>query len=172
MSPAIQVVLRGPPAICRDGVPWDLGPPRGAAVVRLLAAQSELAWDREAVAERLWDGGRAREKRQRLNTTLYRLRPVWPGCPVAESRGRLRWESRAAVSVDVQEFRQRRAEQAREVTAERRRACLGRALALWRGRCVSRRGAPVGASGFMEWVHQQLRHWEQRVLEAWEPRFS
>ncbi|MCL6562537.1 MAG: AAA family ATPase [Firmicutes bacterium] len=163
----MQIRLLGPPCVLLAGREVEMASIRAAALLWFLAAQPERLFARDELVALLWDDVGLEEGRNRLNTTLTRLRRSLPECPVHSERRVVGWDLKAKVTVDAAAFVRAVGElPAVGGEAEERRR-LEEILSLRRGQFLegfALDGAPV----YEEWLSHQRLAWDRRSLDLWE----
>ncbi len=161
---AYRLRLIGQPELSGPDGPVRITAIRAQAVLWYLSAQPRRKVPRIQLVDLLWDDCIETEGRNRLRTTLSRLRaelPVWPLCAEGDA---LWWDAAAGIRVDAAEFAALRqvADDASRNPGQVR-AALSAAAALWQGPFLDGFHVP-NSGGYDEWVLQERQCWDQEVL--------
>ncbi|MBX5467968.1 MAG: AAA family ATPase [Firmicutes bacterium] len=163
----MRIEMLGPPRVVAAGRVVEIATIRAAALLWFLAAHPEGMFSRDEIVSLLWDAVGLDEGRNRLNTTLTRLRQSLPQCPVRSDRRAVGWDNAPKLTVDTVSFLQTLDEVsgASEPSDARRR--LEEILAWRRGPFLAGFHLP-DAPGYEEWLSHQRLEWDQRLLDSWE----
>lgn len=159
-----QPVLEGPQG------PLRYTATKAQALLWHLAAQPETSFSRSHLATLLWPDDTESEGRNRLNTTLSRLRSSLPLWPIRQNGDMLQWDRFAGMGLDTLRF----LEISRAIgldspgygpVSSARHDALTEAVSLWRGPLLQG-FTPSFSSNYEEWLEQERTLWERRILEA------
>lgn len=154
----MPIDLLGPPRVVVAGKMVEIGSLRAAALLGFLAAHPNRLFSRDEIVALLWDAIGPKEGRNRLNTTLTRLRQSLPQCLIHGARRGMGWDTGAAVTVDTVSFVQTVNEISGTVRQGERRRRLEEILSWRRGQFLEGFHL-VEARGYEEWLSHQRPEW-------------
>ncbi len=163
--------ILGQPALTGPDGPIRYSATKALALVWYLAAQPENAFSRSHLTTLLWPDDSESDGRNRLNTTLSRLRQALPVFPVRQNGDMLQWDRTAPVALDTLRFLDLTRPLgldnggSQNPAAPGQRQPLTEAVALWRGPLLHG-FSPSFSSTYEEWLEAERNHWERRILEA------
>jgi len=158
--------MLGPPRVLEAGKVLQIPTVRAAALLWFLAAHPERLFARDEIVTLLWDAVGLEAGRNRLNTTLTRLRQSLPQCPIQSDRRAVGWSAASMVEVDTADFLKTLDEVSGAGELEER-GRLEKLLA-WRRGPFLEGFYLADAPGYEEWLLHQRLQWDQRTLNAWE----
>ncbi|MFZ5816331.1 MAG: BTAD domain-containing putative transcriptional regulator [Bacillota bacterium] len=167
---AYSLSILGQPSFQGPNGPIRYSATKAQALLWHLAAQPETAFSRSHITNLLWPDDSESEGRNRLNTTLSRLRQSMPVCPIRQNGDMLQWDRYSGVALDTLRF----LEISRAVGLEssgqsasgvNQVEAISEAVSLWRGPLLQG-FVPTFSSTYEEWLEQERLLWERRILEA------
>lgn len=165
MVAAYRLLLMGQPMLAGSSGPVRLSAVRAQALLWYLAAHPDRQFGRPHLVDLLWEDCGEAEGRNRLRTTLSRLRselPVWPLRALGDSLG---WDATAGIRLDTAEFAALRRMARASTDSGRARVILATAIALWRGPFLDG-FQPSGLGMYENWLEQERQRREQEMLDA------
>lgn len=152
-----QISLLGQPRFAGPDGPVRHGGLRARALLYYLAAQPHHAFSRSQLAGLLWPDDREADGRNRLNTTLSRLRQLLPVWPLRAEGDTLQWNPAAGVLLDTARFL--------ELSRSGETDSLAAAAGLWRGPLLDGFDLPDNPV-YDDWLRSERLLWERQILDV------
>lgn len=168
-----SLCLLGPPIFQGPTGPIRPTVRKAEALLYYLAAQPGSSFSRVHLASLLWPEGEENTNRNRLNTTLSRLRQSLPIWPIRAEGDMLAWDPQADLYLDISHFISLTRSAGLDRTGEDPPAAesadclrpLADAAALWRGHLLQGFALPQSPA-FAGWLNQERQAWARRMLEV------